>query len=122
MHARDLFGFACVLTDADRTLAADLVQATFETAAAAWCTLRDLSADQRYEWLRDTLAAEIQRRTGHPADHAFVSPAHRRLTQLKMARFGADYDAVAGLDRFAGWLRTQENGAPRSKRLTTAPH
>ena len=27
-----------------------------------------------------------------------------------MARFRADYDAVAGLDRFAGWLRTQGTG------------
>lgn len=110
VHARDLFGYACVLTDADRPLAGDLVQAAFETAAAAWCTLRDLPAEQCYDWLQDALAAAIQRRTGHPADRAFVSPAHRRLTQLKMARFRADYDAVAGLDRFAGWLRTQGNG------------
>jgi DNA-directed RNA polymerase specialized sigma24 family protein len=110
VHARDLFGYACVLTDADRPLADHLVQAAFEAAAAVWCTLRDLPADQHYDWLRDTLAAAIQRRTGHPADHAFVSPAHQRLTQLKVARFRADYDAVAGLDRFAGWLRTQGNG------------
>jgi DNA-directed RNA polymerase specialized sigma24 family protein len=112
VHARDLFGYACVLTDADQPLAGDLVQAAFEAAAAVWCTLRDLSADQRYDWLRDTLAVAIQRRTGHPADRTFVSPAHRRLTQLKMARFRADYDAVAGLDRFAGWLRAQGVGTP----------
>lgn len=111
VHARDLFGYACVLTDADQPLAGDLVQAAFEAAAAVWCTLRDLPADQRYDWLRDTLAAANQRRTGHPADRAFVSPAHRRLTQLKRARFRADYDAVAGLDRFAGWLRAQETGS-----------
>lgn len=110
MHARDLFGYACVLTDADRPLAEDLVQAAFEAAAASWRTLRDRSAGQRYDWLRDTLAAAIQRQTGHPADRAFVSPADRRLTELKMARFRADYDAVAGLDRFAGWLRVQGTG------------
>ena len=114
MHARDLFGYACVLTDADRTLAADLVQAAFETATAAWCTLRDLPAGQRYDWLQDTLADEIQRRTGHPADRTFASPAHQRLTKLTMAGFRADYDAVAGLDRFADWLRAQGNGAPAS--------
>ena len=117
VHARDLFGYACVLTDADRPLACDLVQASFEAATAVWCTLRGLPADQRYDWLRDTLAAAIQRQTGHSADLAFVSPAHRRLTDLKMARFRGDYDAVAGLDRFADWLRmqsgrSQSNGTP----------
>ena len=67
VHARDLFGYACVLTDADRPLAGDLVQAAFEAAAAVWGTLRDLPAGQRYDWLRDTLAAAAERQTGHPA-------------------------------------------------------
>ncbi len=110
VHARDLFGYACVLSDADRPLASDQVQAAFEAAATVWCTLRDLPADQRYDWLRDTLAAAVQRRTGHPAGRAFISPSHRRLTELKMARFRGDYDAVAGLDRFAGWLRARAAG------------
>jgi DNA-directed RNA polymerase specialized sigma24 family protein len=110
VHARDLFGYACVLTDADRPLADHLVQAAFEAAAAVWCTLRGLPADQRHDWLRDTLAAAFQRRTGHPADVVFTSLAHRRLTRLKMARFRGDYDALTGLDRFAGWLRTQNHG------------
>jgi DNA-directed RNA polymerase specialized sigma24 family protein len=115
VHARDLFGYACVLAEADRPLAGDLVQAAFEAAATVWCTLRDLPADQRYGWLRDTLAAALQRRTGHPAGRAFFSPSRRRLTELRIARFGRDYDAVAGLDRFAGRLRalssTNANGA-----------
>jgi DNA-directed RNA polymerase specialized sigma24 family protein len=110
VHGRDLFGYACVLTDADRALAEDLVQAAFEAAAASWRTLRDRSAGQRYDWLRDTLAAAIQRQTGHMADRAIASPADRRLTELTMARFRTDYDAVAGLDRFAGWLRAQGTG------------
>jgi DNA-directed RNA polymerase specialized sigma24 family protein len=114
VHARDLFGYACVLTDADRPLADDLVQAAFEAAAAVWCTLRDLPADQRYDWLQDRLAAAIERRTGHPADPAFLSPAGRRLSRLTMARFRGDYDAVAGLDRFAGWLRVQGDGTHAS--------
>jgi len=107
LHARDLFGYACVLSDADRAAASELVQGTFEAAAEAWCTLRDLPADKCHDWLRDTLAAGAERRTGHPAGRAFVSPSHRRLTELKMARFASDYDSVAGLERFAGWLRTR---------------
>jgi DNA-directed RNA polymerase specialized sigma24 family protein len=110
LHARDLFGYACVLSDADRTAASELVQGTFEAAAEAWCTLRDLPADKCRDWLRDTLAAAAERQTGHPAGNAFVSPSHRRLTELKMARFASDYDSVAGLERFAGWLRTRAAG------------
>ena len=122
VHARDLFGYACVLTDADRPLADDLVQAAFEAAAAVWCTLRDLPAGQRYDWLQNRLAAAIQRQTGHPADPAFLSPAGRRRTQLTMARFRGDYDAVAGLDRFAGWLRAQGNGTHVNGTHPNGPH
>ena len=116
VHARDLFGHACVLADADQDLAGDLVQATFEAAAGVWCTLRDLPADQCHDWLRDTLAAGAQRHTGHPAGRAFVSPSHRRLTELKTARFRSDYDAAAGLERFTCWLRTRAPGPPASLR------
>jgi RNA polymerase sigma-70 factor (ECF subfamily) len=55
-HARDLFGYACVLTRGDRALADDLVQAAFEAAGLAWCTVRCLDEDQRRGWLRATLA------------------------------------------------------------------
>lgn len=55
-HARNLFGYACVLTRGDRALADDLVQAAFEAAGRAWWTLRCLSDDQRRGWLRRTLA------------------------------------------------------------------
>ena len=112
MHARDLFGYACVVCGADRALAGELVQAAFEAAATVWCTLRGLPADQCRDWLRETLAAAAQRRTGHPADSALVSPPHRPLTELTIARYGPDYDAAAGLDRFAGWLRTRADGSP----------
>jgi hypothetical protein len=110
VHARDLFGYACVLTDADRRLAGEMVQAAFEAAAAVWGTLRDLPAGQRCDWLRDTLAAAAERRTGHPADAAFVSPAHRRLTQPKTARFRADYDTVAA------WTGSRAGCGPRGPR------
>jgi RNA polymerase sigma factor (sigma-70 family) len=55
-HARDLFGYACVLTRGDQALAHDLVQAAFEAAAQAWQKVRGLPEDQRRGWLRKTLA------------------------------------------------------------------
>jgi len=55
-HARDLFGYACVLTRGDRALAEDLVQAAFEAAGQAWQVLGYLAEEQRYGWLRRTLA------------------------------------------------------------------
>ena len=55
-HARELFGYACFLARRDRALADDLVQAAFEAAGRAWCTLRCLSDDQRRGWLRTTVA------------------------------------------------------------------
>jgi RNA polymerase sigma-70 factor, ECF subfamily len=54
-HARDLFGYACVLTRGDQALAHDLVQAAFEAAARAWQVLRGLAEEQRRRWLRTTL-------------------------------------------------------------------
>jgi RNA polymerase sigma factor (sigma-70 family) len=56
VHARDLFGYACVLTRGDQALAHDLVQAAFEAAAGAWPALRGLADEQRRSWLRRTLA------------------------------------------------------------------
>jgi len=55
-QARDLFGYACVLTCGDRALAGDLVQAAFEAAGQAWQVLGDLAEEQRRSWLRRTLA------------------------------------------------------------------
>ena len=42
-HGRELFGYACFLARGDRALAEDLVQAAFEAAGRAWCTLRCLA-------------------------------------------------------------------------------
>ncbi len=56
VHARDLFGYARVVTRGDRALAEDLVQAAFEAAGRAWWSLRCLAEDQRRGWLRATLA------------------------------------------------------------------
>ncbi len=55
-HARELFGYACVLAHGDRALAEDLVQAAFEAATRAWQALRSLADEQRRSWLRRTLA------------------------------------------------------------------
>jgi len=56
-HARDLFGYACVLVRGDQALADDLVQAAFHTASLDWRRLRRLADDQRRTWLRATLAS-----------------------------------------------------------------
>jgi RNA polymerase sigma factor (sigma-70 family) len=56
-HARDLFGYACVLTRGDRAMAEDLVQAAFEAAAEAWHVLGDLTEEQRRGWLWRMLAS-----------------------------------------------------------------
>jgi DNA-directed RNA polymerase specialized sigma24 family protein len=55
-HDRWLFGHACVRTQGDRELAADLVQDTFEAAAIAWAVLREHPGDRQRAWLLGTLA------------------------------------------------------------------
>ncbi len=55
-HARDLFGYACVLVRGDQALGEDLVQAAFRAASRDWHALRHLAEDQRRAWLRVTLA------------------------------------------------------------------
>jgi RNA polymerase sigma-70 factor, ECF subfamily len=55
-HDRWLFGHACVRTQGDRDLAADLVQDTFEAAAIAWAALRGHPSSWQRAWLLGTLA------------------------------------------------------------------
>jgi len=55
-HDRWLFGHACVRTQGDRDLAADLVQDTFEAAAIAWAMLRSHPSGRQRAWLLGTLA------------------------------------------------------------------
>lgn len=63
-HARWLFGHACLRTGRDRELAAgrelaaDLVQDTFEAAALAWETLRELSEAQQRGLAADHAGAQ----------------------------------------------------------------
>ncbi len=56
-HARDLFGYACVLTRGDVAQAEDLVQGGFEAAARQWHAVRCLTESQRRNWLRATVAS-----------------------------------------------------------------
>jgi RNA polymerase sigma-70 factor, ECF subfamily len=55
-HARELFGYACVLSRGDQALAEDLVQGAFEAAGLAWNVLGGLVEEQRRGWLKKTLA------------------------------------------------------------------
>jgi RNA polymerase sigma-70 factor (ECF subfamily) len=55
-HDRWLFGHACVRTQGDRDLAADLVQDTFEAAAVAWAMLREHPSGRQRAWLLGPLA------------------------------------------------------------------
>jgi RNA polymerase sigma factor (sigma-70 family) len=55
-HDQWLFGHACVRTNGDRELAADLVQDTFEAAARAWPALREHDTGRQRAWLLATVA------------------------------------------------------------------
>jgi hypothetical protein len=55
-HDQWLFGHACVRTQGDRDLAADLVQDTFEASAVAWAVLREHPVGRQRAWLLTTLA------------------------------------------------------------------
>jgi RNA polymerase sigma-70 factor (sigma-E family) len=91
-EARDLFGYACILTRGNEALAGDLVQGAFEAGSRAWPVVRGLDEQQRCAWLRGTLVtaavsgfrreATLPERLPHlqscrrkdqaePAEHAF---------------------------------------------------
>jgi RNA polymerase sigma-70 factor (sigma-E family) len=54
-QARDLFGYACILTRGDEAQAGNLVQGAFEAGSRAWQVVRGLDEQQRCAWLRGTL-------------------------------------------------------------------
>jgi hypothetical protein len=95
-HARWLFGHACLRTGRDRELAAgrelaaDLVQDTFEAAALAWETLRELSEAQQRAWLRTTLAhketSHFRRRVTFRRKQADLHHRYRPQTLIPSTR------------------------------------
>jgi RNA polymerase sigma-70 factor, ECF subfamily len=89
VHARELFGYACVIARGDRAQADDLVQASFEAAARAWWTLRCLTEDQRRGWLRKTLANIAV--SGFRRDTAFRT----RLARIEARYRKAEVDTAA---------------------------
>ena len=88
-HARELFGYACVLTRGDRARADDLVQAAFEAAGRAWWTLRCLADEQRRGWLRRTLSNIAV--SGFRRDAAFRD----RLPRIEARYRGSEADTPA---------------------------
>jgi RNA polymerase sigma factor (sigma-70 family) len=104
-HARWLFGHAHLRTQRDqelaaaRELAADLVQDTFEAAALAWETLRNLAPVQQRAWLRTTLSHKetdhfrrrVAFRRKQPELHdkyraAESDPEHQALSAIALER------------------------------------
>jgi RNA polymerase sigma factor (sigma-70 family) len=82
-HDRWLFGHACVRTQGDRELAADLVQDTFEAAAIGWAALREHPGDRQRAWLLGTLA------------HKDISDLrHRGTFRRKQSEIHARYTAT----------------------------
>lgn len=110
-HVRWRFGHACVRTSRDRELAAsrelaaDLVQDTFEAAALAWETLRELTEAQQRAWLRTTLS---RREISHSA--AVWRSAANSLTCIAGTR---PQNLIPSSRRY---LRSRSKGQRRSSR------
>jgi DNA-directed RNA polymerase specialized sigma24 family protein len=129
-HDRWLFGHACVRTQGDRELAADLVQDTFEAAAVAWAVLRGHPSGRQQAWLLSTLAhkdisalrrnAAFRRR--QPITRAVASQgrATRNLVHLAQA-IGEIAVVQRRLLRELGREPTPEELAPSSARAETEP-
>jgi RNA polymerase sigma factor (sigma-70 family) len=94
-HARDLFGYACVISRGDHALADDLVQAAFEAAGGAWWTLRCLAEDQRRGWLRKTLANIAV--SGFRRDAAFRERLPRIEARYRKARADTPAEALSSI-------------------------
>ena len=122
VHARELFGYACVIARGDRAQADDLVQASFEAAAQAWWTVRCLTEDQRRGWLRKTLANNAV--SGFRRDAAFrtrparIGARHREtgadtaaqaLSSITLERCWQIINAMPGSQHAVALLRWQQD-------------
>jgi RNA polymerase sigma factor (sigma-70 family) len=94
-HARNLFGYACVVTRGDRVLAEDLVQAAFERAGRAWGTLQCLAEDQRGGWLRATLVNIAM--SGFRRDAAFRARLPRIEARYRPAQADTPAEAFSSI-------------------------
>jgi len=121
-HDGWLFGHACVRTQGDRELAADLVQDTFEAAARAWGSLREQDQGRQRGWLLGTLAHKdisgIRRqqafRRRRPDIHARYQPAAsdtaaQALNAIALARAREIIDAMPRRQRQVALLRWQDH-------------
>jgi len=113
-HDRWLFGHACVRTQGDRELAADLVQDTFEAAAIGWAALRAHPGDRQRAWLLGTLAhkdiSDLRRRA---AFRRKQSEIHARYTATPADTEAQALNAIA-LER--AW-EIIEHMPPRQKKI-----
>jgi RNA polymerase sigma factor (sigma-70 family) len=106
-HDRWLFGHACVRTQGDRDLAADLVQDTFEAAAIAWSMLREHPDDRQRAWLLGTLAhkdiSDLRRRAAfrrrQPEIHAryTATPADTEAQALNAIALARAREVIDGM-------------------------
>lgn len=99
--ARELFGYACVVTRGDRALADDLVQAAFEAAGRAWWTVRCLPVDQRRGWLRTTLANIAV--SGYRRDKAFRDRLPRIEARYRRSQADTPAEALSSITLQRCW-------------------
>jgi len=120
-HDQWLFGHACVRTNGDRELAADLVQDTFEAAARAWAALREHDTGRQRAWLLATVAnknvSEFRRqeafRRRQSDIHVRYQPtaadtAAQALNAIALERAGEIIEAMPPRQRQVALMRWQD--------------
>jgi RNA polymerase sigma factor (sigma-70 family) len=108
-HDRWLFGHACVRTQGDRDLAADLVQDTFEAAAVAWAVLRGHAAGRQRAWLLGTLAHKDIRNLRRKAAFRRRQPEAQALNAIALARAREVIDGMPPRQKEIALLRWRDH-------------
>jgi hypothetical protein len=121
-HDRWLFGHACVRTQGDRELAADLVQDTFEAAAVAWAVLRGHPSGRQRAWLLGTLAhkdiSDLRRKAAfrrrQPEIHARyqATPADTEAQALNAIALARAREIIDGMPRTCGSSSASPSATP----------
>ncbi len=110
VHARDLFGYACALSGGNRALAG-LIRPVRVPGGGHGLVHVKRPARRSVPRLVAGHAGQHGPAPGRPTRQARRSPPRRTGgSGVTVARFRTDYDAVAALDRFAGWLRDRAAG------------